>query len=581
MIKSIRCDQSSFRTVHLQGGMNIILADRTHGQTKRDSSNALGKSSLIEVIHFCLGSNFAQSGLTSQTLHGWTFSLDLEIGEKLISISRNTGFPNVVSIRSDRSTLQHNLPQLGPGESQLSIEDLNIFLGEQLFGIFPRDSARYQPRFRNIVSYFIRPKRGQYSSPFEHHQRQRVVDTQVSNAFLLDLGFNYASDFQLLKDQEKELSRWKKLSVTGPLGRILGSMGELQACRVRLERKAHEQLARLQNFRVHEDYNQIAQRSNQLMSEIQEATKGRSVHQRLLNLYTENVDTEHLRDSNEADVTEMYQSIGIEVPQMVVNELDKVKEFHDKVIENRRSFLQEEIANIELLVENLDNTLKQKIQERASLMTILNTHGALEEYNEIDKLHGDTMTKLNETKRKIELLEEIESSRSALRVQRENLILRSRRHMAEQQASRNRAIELFNANSQALCGAPGNLAIDIDKNGFRFNVEIETSNSPGVGNMKIFCYDLMLAQLWSARRPSFGCLIHDSTIFDGVDERQIATAIKMAARESEQCGFQYVCMMNSDSLPERDLPTGFSTDEFVRLRLNDEDLSGCLFGVRF
>ena len=581
MIKSIRCDQSSFRTVRLKGGMNIILADRTHEETRQDSRNGLGKSSLIEVIHFCLGSDFNRSGLTSPALHGWTFSLDLEIGERLISISRNTEFPREVLIRGDMATWQEIEPELNRDDSQLTVEELNSFLGERLFGISPSTSAKYQPRFRNIISYFIRRISESYLSPFEHHKRQRVVDTQMSNAFLLGLGYNYAFDFQSLKDQEKELSQLKKLSVTGSLGRILGSMGELQALLVRLEKKAHEQLTRLQDFRVHEDYNEIAQKSDQLTTQIQEAAKDKSVNQRLLNLYTQNLNTEHPRTSSEADVVEMYQSIGIEVPEMVVNELDRIKEFHHTVIENRRSFLQEEIANIELLIRELDNTLKQKIEERASLMTILNSHGALEEYNEIHKLHRDTMTKLNETKRKIELLEQIESGRSALRVQRENLLLRSRRHMAEQQASRNRAIELFNTNSQALYQAPGNLVIDIDERGYRFSVDIERSSSHGVENMKIFCYDLMLAQLWSERQPKFGCLIHDSTIFDGVDERQVAAAIEMIARDSEQWGFQYVCMMNSDSLPERDLSAGFSIDEFVRLRLNDQDISGCLFGVRF
>ena len=140
----------------------------------------------------------------------------------------------------------------------------------------------------------------------------------------------------------------------------------------------------------------------------------------------------------------MYQSIDIEVPEMAVNQLDRVQEFRHTVIENWRSFLQEEIARIKLSIVELDNTLKQTIEERASLVRILSSHGALEEYNQIHNLHGDTMTKLNETKRKIELLDQIESGRSALRVQRENLLLRSRRHMAEPQASRNQAIELFN-----------------------------------------------------------------------------------------------------------------------------------------
>lgn len=101
MIKAIRCDQSAFRTVHLSPGMNVILADRTHQESTQDSRNGLGKSSLIEVIHFCLGSKLRQSGLTSPELRGWTFTLDLELGGESIALSRNTEFPQVVSVRGD------------------------------------------------------------------------------------------------------------------------------------------------------------------------------------------------------------------------------------------------------------------------------------------------------------------------------------------------------------------------------------------------------------------------------------------------------------------------------------------------
>lgn len=580
MIKAIRCDQSAFRTVHLSPGMNVILADRTHQESTQDSRNGLGKSSLIEVIHFCLGSKLRESGLTSPELRGWTFTLDLELGGESISISRNTELPQVVSVRGDMTDWQGGRQLLPLGESQLSIDELNKFLGQRVLGISPNPSTKYHPRFRNIISYFIRRGKS-YHSPFDHHRRQTAVDTQVANAFLLGLSFKHASDFQLLKDQKNDLSQLKKSSSSGSLGGILGSMGELQALSVRLEKKAEEQSKRLRDFQVHEDYNEIAHKADQLTTEIQKAAKNKSVNLRLLRLYTDKSDVEHLQVSTEADVVEMYRSSGVEVPEMVVNQLESVKKFHLEVVKNRRSFLREEIAKIELLIKRFDTELKARTAERASLMEILNSHGALEEYNRIQRLHGKTVTDLNETRRKIDLLEQIESKRSALRVDREQLLVRSRRDMNERRAVYSQAIELFNANSQLLYEAPGNLVIDIDENGFRFNVEIERSASQGVENMKIFCYDLMLAQLWSERVPSFGSLIHDSTVFDGVDERQIATAIQMASRESKERKFQYVCMMNSDSLPKRDLAPDFNIDDFVRLRLNDEDISGCLFGVRF
>jgi uncharacterized protein YydD (DUF2326 family) len=55
MIKKLSANQPSFKTVEFSAGFNVVLADRTQESTKRDSRNGLGKSTLIEIIHFCLG----------------------------------------------------------------------------------------------------------------------------------------------------------------------------------------------------------------------------------------------------------------------------------------------------------------------------------------------------------------------------------------------------------------------------------------------------------------------------------------------------------------------------------------------
>ena len=123
--------------------------------------------------------------------------------------------------------------------------------------------------------------------------------------------------------------------------------------------------------------------------------------------------------------------------------------------------------------------------------------------------------------------------------------------------------------------------VNVSDTGFEFDVHIHRSTSGGVENMKIFCYDLMLAQLWSGRPQAPGFLVHDSIIFDGVDERQRALALQMAAKESETFGFQYICTMNSDAVPWAEFGKDFDLNEYVRLRLSDKDESSCLTGFRF
>ena len=56
MITAVRCNMSSFRDIEFTPGFNVVLADRTKESEDRDSRNGLGKTTLIEIIHFCLGS---------------------------------------------------------------------------------------------------------------------------------------------------------------------------------------------------------------------------------------------------------------------------------------------------------------------------------------------------------------------------------------------------------------------------------------------------------------------------------------------------------------------------------------------
>ena len=93
MIKAIRCDKSTFRAVTFHEGFNLVLADRTDQSTDKDTRNGSGKSTLIEIIHFCFGAKLAESPLKALPLAGWTFIVDIQLGGKDFTVSRNTAKP--------------------------------------------------------------------------------------------------------------------------------------------------------------------------------------------------------------------------------------------------------------------------------------------------------------------------------------------------------------------------------------------------------------------------------------------------------------------------------------------------------
>lgn len=99
--------------------------------------------------------------------------------------------------------------------------------------------------------------------------------------------------------------------------------------------------------------------------------------------------------------------------------------------------------------------------------------------------------------------------------------------------------------------------------------------------MVIFCFDLTCAVLAhrNGRGPDF--LVHDSHLFDGVDERQVGEALKLAATVCGEEGIQYIATMNSDDLAKATPFDPSVRDDIIEPRLTDAYDDGGLFGFHF
>lgn len=582
MLRAIRCDQPNFREVKFQQGFNVVVAERTKESTKKDSRNGLGKTTLIEIIHFCLGASTSQGkGLLREPLLGWTFSLELELRGQVYTIHRNTEKPGRIAIEGNWSNWPIQ-PRIDPitNQAYLLLKDWNTILGWLIFELPPSiANEKYSPNFRSLISYFIRRGRDAFTIPFEHHRKQLEWDKQVHNAFLLELGWEYAQKWQILKDRDKALKQLKEIARSGLMPNLLGTIGELETTKVHLEEQVTRAQEQLSNFKVHPQYREIEERANTLTVQIHELTNENILNRRMIEFYESSLFEE--KPASQDLISDVYEEAGVVLPGMVVKRLEDVRAFHQRVTTNRRKFLESEIKRLR------DDTIKREGQirifsdERASLLSILQTHGALEEYTRLQHRHLQIVSQLEEIKTRIENLKKFEQERSALKIDQERLVLQARTDYEERQSTRQQAISFFNANSEALYKAPGKLIIDVESTGFKFQVDIERSTSQGIEQMKVFCYDLMLAQLWSEKDVGPKFLIHDSTIFDGVDERQIAQALQLARQEAERLKFQYICCLNSDQVPWKDFEEEFDLNQYKRLELTDATEDGGLLGIRF
>jgi uncharacterized protein YydD (DUF2326 family) len=586
MIRCVRANKTSFRSVEFQPGFNVVLADKTEKSGRKDSRNGAGKSLLVEIIHFCLGGN-AGTSLKKKALADWRFTVDLNIAGADLSVTRGLDHPARVEVHGDAAFMPRRQLVIIPGGSlEMKSTEWAQLLGEVTFGL-PSDEKQqpFTPRFRSLFPFFARSGREAFASPFRHHRHTTKGEEQISNSFLLGIGWDYARQWQLLREKESLLNAYKKASEAGVAQLVPGSLGELEAERVRLEQATQRTESNLKSFKVHPEYERIEEQASALTHRIHDLANQNVTDGRLLEHFRRSMSEEAgTADTVRAGKTleDAYQEAGIVLPGLVKKRLDDVKQFHHALVKGRREFLSSEVERLERDIAGRKNEIVRLDAQRASLMQVLETHGALAEYNRLQTLRQSAYGKLEEVRRRIQQLKELEEGRSQLKIQIETLRQMTRHDLDDRTPTKEEAISFFNSNSEALYDVPGNLIIEVGKNGYQFDVEIPRTGATGIENMKVFCYDLTLAQIWAGRSEHPGLLLHDSPMFDGVDERQKAGAWARAKAESERLGFQYICMLNTDDIPDGDVMANLDMRDpsIVRTILTDRP-EGCLLGIRF
>lgn len=582
MIHGVYANKDTFHPVHFTGGLNVVLAERTDSSTIKDTRNGLGKSTLIDIIDFCLGARaIAGNGLMIEPLAGWVFTLEITLAERRVKVSRAVDNPNRFEIRGKTDGWEIQPDTDDSGVAAFALERWKALLAWALFAVsFSGDSTRYRPSQRSLTSYFLRRGVDGYADPFRHARQQQPWDIQLSIAYILGLNWEHASKWQELKDTRKAINAIEQGMRTGALDGAWGTVGELEAERVQLEEEVARESDAVEKFKVHPQYEAIQVKADQQTSDIHRLTNDNILDRRRLGQYREAVSTEKAPQT--ADVSRLYEEAGVVLPDLVKRTLSEATAFYSRLVENRKSFLESEIARLRRRIDSRDELIKSTSDSRAASLEVLSGHGALQEVTVMQGRLMEMRGRLERVKAHISEMKNLAAQKRHIKIEKAELSQAAERDHDQRRELWAIPVKLFNENSHSLYKVAGRLIIDITDVGFRYDVEINRSGSEGVSKMKIFCFDLTALEVLKQSKPhSIDFLIHDSTIYDGVDERQRALALERAHEVTTRIGGQYICMLNSDMVPRQEFSSTFDFDKHVRLTLTDKTPSGSLLGFHF
>ena len=377
----------------------------------------------------------------------------------------------------------------------------------------------------------------------------------------------------------KTLDELKKAAGTGVFGSIIGKAADLRTQLTLQEARLKKLYAEIESFQVLPEYRELEVESATLTHQLNELANANTIDFAAIRDLEGALTSEIPPDLE--DLQTIYREAGVALPGLVKRRYEEVKSFHESVVRNRKDYLSSELESAKLRIEIRDGKKAQLDQRRAEIIGILKSHGALDQFLKLQGELGRLESEVESVRQRFDAAERLEGTKNELEIERNRLTIRLRRDFAEQKDRLSEAIVAFEETSQRLYEAAGSMTIDETSNGPSFKFQMQGQRSKGIKNMQIFCFDMMLMRLCAKRQMGPGFLIHDSHLFDGVDGRQMISALRLGAEISEELGFQYIVTMNEDDAFKETIE-GFDLNDYVLpTRLTDATEDGGLFGIRF
>lgn len=578
MIHRIESSLPTFKTLTFKPGLNVLEATRVETSSERQTRNGAGKSSFVELVHFLTGANVgAESIFRGKELEAHRFMMSFDLGGQIVRAGRSGARPSRIQIEASDSS---RWPVQPDSAGTLSNNDWKTDLGNLFFGLSPEANLPNHPGFRSIFSYFCRREaEGGFSEMSTFGADQQIWDQQVNLTYLLGLDWSAPQRLEHIRRQDRALRTLRSAVKEGALGEFITKASELKTQLVLAEEKTLGVRNTLSSFKVFERYRDFEAEADRLTREIGTLSDENTSDRQFISSMTAALNDEEVKDERPLD--RVIEEVGSVLKDVAVERLSAVYKFHRSVIANRRTYLAAEIEMANRRIADREGRNASLDGRRSEIMCVLQAKGALEQFQslqrELNQLEAHVMT----LRSRYAAAKQLESRKVDLGIERSQVEQRLRANLDEQSGLVDKAIRTFESISKALYEDAGYLTLAPTSNGLKVEVQIQGQRSKGIRTMQVFCFDMMLMRLAVERGFGPGFVIHDSHIFDGVDERQVARAIEVGRAQAESVGWQYIVSMNSDAVPTSLKAKTWFNDAVLPVTLTDAREDGGLFGIRF
>ncbi|MDD2857215.1 MAG: DUF2326 domain-containing protein [Candidatus Nanopelagicales bacterium] len=575
MLLRISTNKEEFKPIDFKPGFNAIVAERATDSTDQHSRNARGKSTLLMLVNYALAGNL-NSALRPLAADGWEVSLGLEMFGGQVTATR--ALARGTKLRIDATGPANEVMRPYLSEGQISVADWKDLLGLALFRLEPAEQEMTSGlSARTLLSYVIRTEPSK--DPLKIVAQQSATSSREHVSYLLDLDWTVVHELAGIKTGLEQLKQIRAAASDGLMS-TLRPEADLLLERAALKGELDEWEDRISGFRVLEDPNSLVIRADELTASISVLRDEAVVDQRMRQLYRASLDeTPNGLSVQTASVEDLISDAGLVLAEGFIRQAEDVRDFHAELLRNRRAYLHSEVERLNARIAEQADELARLDLQRDALLRTLQAGGALEELDAMRSELSGVQSRIAAVDQQIEQAREIASRKEQLKHARSTKRTEAAGELSQSRAKLDRVSERLSLKMKQLYGHEAALTVEVDDMGFKFKLTTARAGSSAVDRMMMFCFDLTMLEegVTTEHHPDF--LIHDSTVFDGVDPRQRASALRFSQQMVEATGGQYICTINSNDVPGEVLDQQWFKDGVVRTILDTE--AGGLLGREF
>ncbi len=522
----LSCDQASFKTLRFNAeGLTLIVGDSSKDNPNEGSSNGVGKTLALGLVHHCLGAK-PNPKLTA-AVSDWMFRLDFSISGNHHRVERS-GNGKKIFIDNEKariSELRNWLNEKGPFNLEKEIGGLS---------------------FRSLFSRFARLKQSDCLDPIATASEQDY-DSLMRSSFLLGVDpililSKKQNKLELDSLRESE-ANWKKDTVLHDMFRA-GSKPKVRA--EWLEKEIERIRADLDAFQVAEDYRQIELSADELTKRLRENEKNQGIIRFQIDGIKKSLSRQP--DISKKELLELYEGLTSVFKADALAHFDAVEAFHHSLAVNRKRRLEQDQLELEKEIEALDRQRIEIADKRDILLQSLQGKRALDEYAVLARKYAELQ---EESERLREYLSYSDKLQERVQKIKEKQVEEDRKaneyaHTIPLESMDERFKKLADLLYPNL---PAGILMEnnLGNNQVRYDlsVTIEGEDSDGINTARIIIFDWLMAM--HGANHTVGFLWHDNRLFAHMDPLPRAKWFSHVLASLDGTGKQYIASLNTEN----------------------------------